>query len=57
LLGSRGMAAQFLVLAVVMGSYLAAQYMRAWRPRRRGRQPARFASRIPDRSVPETSAT
>jgi len=26
-----------------------AQYLRVWRPRRQGRQPARFAERIPDR--------
>jgi high-affinity iron transporter len=42
-------AAQFLAVAVVVGSYLAAQYLRVWRPRRQGRQPARFAERIPDR--------
>jgi high-affinity iron transporter len=49
--------AQFLALAVVVGSYLAAQYVRVWRPRRRGRQPARFASRIPERPAVETFAT
>ena len=27
-----------------------------WRPRRRGRQPARFATRIPDRATAETVA-
>jgi high-affinity iron transporter len=42
-------AAQFLALVLVVGSYLAAQYLRVWRPRRRGRQPARFAERAPDR--------
>ena len=51
------MAAQILELEVVMSSNPAAQYVRVWRPRRRGRQPARLASRILDRSVPETSAT
>ena len=43
--------AQFLSLAIVVGSYLVAQYLRAWRPRRHGRQPARFATRIPDRAA------
>jgi high-affinity iron transporter len=42
-------AAQFLALAIVVGSYVLAQYLRVWRPRRQGRQPARFAERIPDR--------
>jgi high-affinity iron transporter len=41
--------AQFLSLAIVVGSYLAAQYLRVWRPRRHGRRSARFAERIPDR--------
>jgi high-affinity iron transporter len=41
--------AQFAALALVVGSYLAAQYVRVWRPRRQGRRPARFAQRIPDR--------
>ena len=43
--------AQFLALAIVVGSYVAAQYLRVWRPRRQGRQPARFAERIPDRAA------
>jgi high-affinity iron transporter len=42
-------AAQFLALAIVIGSYLLAQYLRVWRPRRQGEQAARFAQRIPDR--------
>jgi high-affinity iron transporter len=42
-------AAQFLALVLVVGSYLAAQYLRVWRPRRKGRQPARFAERAPER--------
>jgi len=42
-------AAQFLALAIVVGSYVVAQYLRVWRPRRQGRPPARFAERIPDR--------
>ena len=44
-------AAQFLAVVIVVGSYLAAQYVRVWRPRRQGHQPARFAQRIPDRSA------
>jgi len=48
--------AQFLSLAIVVGSYLGAQYARVWRPRRHGRQPARFATRIPDRAAAETLA-
>jgi high-affinity iron transporter len=50
-------AAQFLALLLVIGSYVAAQYLRVWRPCRHGHQPARFATRIPDRSAAETFAT
>jgi high-affinity iron transporter len=39
--------AQFLALAIVVGSYLAAQYVRVWRPRRRGEQAARLAEVAP----------
>jgi high-affinity iron transporter len=42
-------AAQFVALGLVVGSYLAAQYLRVWRPRRHGRRPARFAERAPER--------
>ena len=40
---------QFIALALVIGSYVGAQYLRVWRPRRRGRQPARRATAPPDR--------
>jgi high-affinity iron transporter len=39
--------AQFLAVALVVGSYVAAQYVRVWRPRRRGQEPARIADRPP----------
>ncbi len=35
-------AGQLLALAIVLGSYLAAQYVRVWRPRRHGLAEARF---------------
>jgi hypothetical protein len=38
-------AAQALAVSIVIGSYLAAQYARVWRPRRRGTQAARLAER------------
>jgi len=38
---------QFIALAIVLGSYFGAQYVRVWRPRRRGLEPARFAQRPP----------
>jgi high-affinity iron transporter len=40
-------AGQFLALGLVVGSYLLAQYMRVWRPRRIGEQPARIADAPP----------
>src|ERR1700744_5304562 len=40
--------AQFLAIAVVVGSYLGAEYYRVWRPRRRGEQAARLGEQIPD---------
>jgi len=40
-------AGQALALALVLGSYVGAQYLRVWRPRRRGQQPAVRAERIP----------
>jgi high-affinity iron transporter len=39
---------QAIALVIVLGSYLAAQYLRVWRPRRRGLQAARRATAIPD---------
>jgi high-affinity iron transporter len=40
--------AQVLAIAIVVGSYVGAQYIRAWRPRRRGRASARIAVRPPE---------
>jgi high-affinity iron transporter len=42
-------AAQVVAVTLVLGSYLGAQYLRVWRPRRRGQQPARLAERPPER--------
>ena len=39
--------AQLLALVLVLGSYVAAQYVRVWRPRRRGEQVARRAEAPP----------
>ena len=41
-------AGQFIALAIVMGSYVGAQYVRVWRPRRRGRRPAQVAVAPPE---------
>ena len=38
---------QGIALSLVVGSYVLAQYLRLWRPRRRGAQPARLASELP----------
>jgi high-affinity iron transporter len=38
---------QGIALALVLGSYAGAQYLRVWRPRRRGRQAAVRAVRAP----------
>jgi high-affinity iron transporter len=38
---------QGIALLLVVGSYVLAQYLRVWRPRRRGAQPARPASELP----------
>ena len=42
-------AGQAIALALVLGSYVGAQYLRVWRPRRRGQQAARIADRPPER--------
>ena len=39
--------AQILAVALVLGSYVAAQYLRVWRPRRRGEQAARWGQEPP----------
>ena len=41
-------AGQFLALALVVGSYFGAQYLRVWRPRRQGRLTARVATQPPE---------
>lgn len=38
---------QLLALALVLGSYFGAQYLRVWRPRRRGQEVARRAEQAP----------
>ena len=38
---------QAIALVLVVGSYVLAQYLRVWRPRRRGAQPAHLASEAP----------
>jgi high-affinity iron transporter len=38
---------QGLALVLVVGSYVLAQYLRVWRPRRRGARPARVARELP----------
>ena len=41
-------AGEAIVMLLVLGSYVAAQYLRVWRPRRRGGHVARFAERAPE---------
>jgi high-affinity iron transporter len=48
------LAAQALAVTAVLGSYLLAQYVRVWRPRRRGLQAATIADRAPERPVVRT---
>ena len=40
---------QAIALLLVLGSYFLAQYMRVWRPRKRGQQAARIAETLPQR--------
>jgi high-affinity iron transporter len=42
---------QFIALALVLGSYFAAQYLRVWRPRRHGRQAAKRAATPPEQAA------
>ena len=42
-----GLAAQFISASLVIGSYYAAEYLRVWRPRRRGEIPAQRATTEP----------
>ena len=39
---------QFLAFAIVVGSYVGAQYLRVWRPRRRGQRVASLGSQLPE---------
>ena len=39
--------AQFAAVGIVVGSYLLAQYVRVWRPRRRGLEAGRIAEEPP----------
>ena len=48
---------QFIALALVVGSYLAAQYLRVWRPRRRGQRTALIAQEPPRSPVTGQIAT
>jgi high-affinity iron transporter len=40
---------QGIALTLVLGSYVLAQYLRVWRPRRRGQQQAVLATAVPER--------
>ncbi len=48
--------AQLLAVAIVVGSYLGAQYLRVWRPRKRGLQAASIAIEPPTQSVASLTA-
>ena len=41
-------AGQFIALLLVVGSYLAAEYARVWRPRRRGERVAKLGDQLPE---------
>jgi high-affinity iron transporter len=45
---------QAIALLLVLGSYFAAQYVRVWRPRKRGQQAARIAERAPEEPAEAT---
>jgi high-affinity iron transporter len=47
---------QFIALVLVLGSYLLAQYLRVWRPRRRGQQAARRAELPPEQPAEGTGS-
>ena len=47
---------QAIALLIVLGSYFAAQYMRVWRPRRRGQAVARRAAAPPQRASEQLGA-
>jgi high-affinity iron transporter len=42
---------QFIALVLVLGSYVGAQYMRVWRPRRRGEEAAHRADALPQQAA------
>lgn len=46
---------QLIALAIVLGSYVGAQYVRVWRPRRRGLQPAIRAEAPPPTSAQQST--
>ena len=48
---------QFIALALVVGSYVAAQYVRVWRPRRHGQRSAQIAQEPPRAPVTARVAT
>jgi high-affinity iron transporter len=50
-------AAQAFAVLLVLGSYVASQYVRVWRPRRRGQQVARLAAAPPASPVTGAGAT
>ncbi len=44
-------------MLIVIGSYVAAQYLRVWRPRRRGLQVARVAEQPPSAGTSSASTS
>jgi high-affinity iron transporter len=46
--------AQVVAVAIVVGSYVGAQYLRVWRPRRAGQTPAHIAERAPQQRLGTT---